>query len=226
LVTQARLLSAWTSTPGHPTGEAWTYTTGVISQYRQAYQWQAGGDSIKHKADVIQTQTPINPGNSGGPLLSDSGNLIGVNSFKSEGEGLNFAVSVEEVRKFISRIAQTPPSTNSGRECKFKELSRFRNDQNNATVIAYDMFCTGKDTGELVTPDDQTQAIFLRIDRKGNGRADVIFFDLKRSGRWDLSFWDENSSGQWTLVGYHDDGSLKPTRFESYAQFQKRLASR
>jgi S1-C subfamily serine protease len=134
---------------GHPTGEAWTYTTGVISQYRQAYQWQAGGDSIKHKADVIQTQTPINPGNSGGPLLSDSGNLIGVNSFKSEGEGLNFAVSVDEVRKFIARsgnsIAQTPPSTKSGRECKPKELSRFRNDQNNATVIAYDMFCTGKE---------------------------------------------------------------------------------
>ena len=87
-------------------------------------------------------------------------------------------------------------------------------------------FVQERNTGELVTPDDQTQAIFLRVDRKGNGRADVIFFDLKRSGRWDLSFWDENSSGQWTLVGYHDDGSLKPTRFESYAEFQKRVASR
>ena len=59
--------------------------------------------------------------------------------------------------------------------------------------------------------------IFLRLDRNGDGRADVIFFDLKRSGRWDLSFWDENYTGNWTLVGYHDDGSLKPTRFESYA---------
>jgi S1-C subfamily serine protease len=77
-----------------PTGEAWTYTTGVISQYRRAYEWQAEGDPIKHKADIIQTQTPINPGNSGGPLLGDTGNLIGVNSFKASGEGLNFAVSV------------------------------------------------------------------------------------------------------------------------------------
>jgi S1-C subfamily serine protease len=211
---------------GHPTGEAWTYTTGVISQYRQAYQWQAGGDPIKHKADVIQTQTPINPGNSGGPLLSDSGNLIGVNSFKSGGEGLNFAVSVDDVKRFVARSSNPPKSSRSGPECKPKELSRFRTAQNNGTVIALDMFCTGKDTGELVTPDDQTQAVFLRVDRKGNGRADVIFFDLKRTGRWDLSFWDENSSGQWTLVGYHDDGSLKPTRFESYAEFQKRLASR
>jgi S1-C subfamily serine protease len=76
---------------GHPTGEAWSYTTGVISQYRQNYEWQAEGNSIRHRADIIQTQTPINPGNSGGPLLSDSSNLIGVNSFKSGGEGLNFA---------------------------------------------------------------------------------------------------------------------------------------
>jgi S1-C subfamily serine protease len=74
-------------------------TTGVISQYRQAYEWQVEGDPIKHRADIIQTQTPINPGNSGGPLLSDSSSLIGVNSFKAGGEGLNFAVSVDEVRK-------------------------------------------------------------------------------------------------------------------------------
>ena len=64
------------------------------------------------------------------------------------------------------------------------------------------------------------------MDRNGDGRVDLIIFDLKRSGRWDLSFWDENFTGYWTLVGYHDDGSLKPARFESYAEFQKRMASR
>ena len=88
---------------GHPTGEAWTYTTGVISQYRQAYEWQAESSAAKHKADVIQTQTPINPGSSGGPLLGDSGNLVGVNSFKAEGEGLNFAITVDEVKRFLAR---------------------------------------------------------------------------------------------------------------------------
>ena len=41
-----------------------------------------------------------------------------------------------------------------------------------------------------------------------------------------MSWWDENFDGYWTLVGYHDDGSLKPTRFESYAAYQKRLATR
>jgi S1-C subfamily serine protease len=89
---------------GHPTGEAWTYTAGVISQYRLGYEWIAGPEKSKHKADVIQTQTPINPGNSGGPLISDSGTLIGVNSFKAPGsEGLNFAISVDDVKRFVTR---------------------------------------------------------------------------------------------------------------------------
>jgi S1-C subfamily serine protease len=69
---------------GHPTGEAWTYTMGVVSQVRRDYQW-TDTTRTAHRATVIQTQTPINPGNSGGPLLNDAGRLIGVNSFKAEG---------------------------------------------------------------------------------------------------------------------------------------------
>ena len=53
-------------------------------------------------ADVIQTQTPINGGNSGGPLLNQSGNLIGIATFGTpENEGLNFAISVEEIIRFL-----------------------------------------------------------------------------------------------------------------------------
>ena len=84
------------------------------------------------------------PGNSGGPLLSDLGNLIGVNSFKAGGEGLNFAVSVDEVRKFITRsgnrLGQTPSATKGDRGCKPKQLSKFRYEQNDATVVSFDMF--------------------------------------------------------------------------------------
>src|SRR5262249_2196066 len=86
----------------HPKNEVWTYTAGVISQYRLGYEWIGGPEKYKHKANVIQTQTPINPGNSGGPLISDSGTLIGVNSFKrsDDSEGLNFAISVDDVKRF------------------------------------------------------------------------------------------------------------------------------
>ena len=201
---------------GHPTGEAWTYTTGVISQYRLGYEWQSKGEASKHKADIIQTQTPINPGNSGGPLISDGGILIGVNSFKLGGEALNFAVSVEDVKNFLARPANIIAKNKSNAKkanCEPRELSRFRNRENNATIISFDMFCNGKSTGEDVIPDDESKAIYLRMDRNGDGSADVIFFDLKRRGKWDMSWWDENFTGQWTLVGYHDDGSATPSRF-------------
>jgi Trypsin-like peptidase domain len=215
---------------GHPTGEAWTYTTGVIAKYEQAHEWQAKGDPIRHKANVIQTRTPINPGSSGGALLSDSGDLIGINSFKADGEPSDFAVSVDELRRFINRsgnrIAQRSKLTKCARECAPKRLSEFRNTANDATVVSFDMFCNGNDTGELVIPDNKAQSIFLRVDRNGDGFADVKIFDQKRSGRWNLSLWDEKFNGRWSLVGYHDDGSLRPTRFESYAEFQRRTANR
>jgi S1-C subfamily serine protease len=215
---------------GHPTGEAWSYTTGIISQYRQGYVWQAQGDPIEHRANVIQTQTPINPGNSGGPLISDGDNLVGVNSFKAGGEGLNFAVSVDDVKRFLAQpgnmVARQQKALGANDECKPKELSRFRDNENKSDIISYDMLCTGKDTAELVFPDDQSKAVFLRIDRNGDGQADVMIFDLRRQGRWDISLWDNNFEGHWTLVGYHDDGSLKPTRFESFAEFQRRTANR
>jgi S1-C subfamily serine protease len=195
---------------GHPTGEAWTYTKGVISQYRLGYEWGVKGDNIKHRADVIQTQTPINPGNSGGPLISDSGTLIGVNSFKATGEGLNFAISVDDVKRFITRAPnRSPPSSKPA--CEPKQVSRWRNKTNDATVIGYDMDCKGGINGNYIISDNKAEAIMLTIDRNGDGRPDVVFFDFKREKKWNLSFWDETFDGHWTLVGYHDDGSLKPS---------------
>ena len=70
---------------GHPKAQTWTYTTGIVSQYRIGFEWTI--ENIKHKADVIQTQTPISPGNSGGPLIGKSSALIGVNTLqKSDAE--------------------------------------------------------------------------------------------------------------------------------------------
>ena len=88
---------------GHPQGEVWTYTRGIISQIRANYEWKTE-EGITHRANIIQTQTPINPGNSGGPLLDDAARLIGINSFRrASGEGLNYAVSVDTINEFLSR---------------------------------------------------------------------------------------------------------------------------
>jgi S1-C subfamily serine protease len=58
---------------GHPSGKTWTFTKGIVSAFRPAFEWSGGPNDSKHVASVIQTQTPISPGNSGGPLLTEDG---------------------------------------------------------------------------------------------------------------------------------------------------------
>ena len=91
---------------GHPEGLLWTFTSGMISQVRPNYDWRYKGS--RHKANVIQTQAAINPGNSGGPLFNKDKELIGINTFTSEGENLNFAIAVDDVVNFLNENFHQP----------------------------------------------------------------------------------------------------------------------
>ncbi|MBV9426094.1 MAG: serine protease [Bradyrhizobiaceae bacterium] len=214
---------------GHPIEQIWTYTKGIISQYRLGYEWQPE-NGVKHKADVIQTQTPINPGNSGGPLFGDTGTLLGVNSFSKTGEGLNYAVSVDDVKRFLARsgnrVAEVTRAPPPKAKCEPKLVSRWRSKEENATIEGYDSICAGKIDATLTYFDDQSRPLQLDMDRNHDGRFDVEFWGNRGGSKWMISFWDDKFVGRWTLVGYHDDGSLKPSRFESYAAYRKRLAVR
>ena len=212
---------------GHPTGEAWTYTKGVVSQVREGYQWTSDQTRKAHHADVIQTQTPINPGNSGGPLLSDQGKLIGVNSFKSQGEGLNFAVAVDEVQRFIAqaggRVAMNAPNraaaaAASPTNCKAKILYQGPNTKRDGDVIVYDLDCDGKADSEIRIPYDKKLPIITVFDRKKSGKIDLMVFDGDRDGKWDLSVQGLSPNGDWELIGLHPDGKLVASRFLTYTE--------
>ncbi|MGH8675780.1 MAG: trypsin-like peptidase domain-containing protein, partial [Burkholderiales bacterium] len=206
---------------GHPTGETWTYTKGLISQIRKDYQWQTGPRE-KHRADVIQTQTPINPGNSGGPLLTDEGRLVGVNSFKAEGEALNFAVGVNEVERFLAmkesraQPSAKPASAAPGAKCESRVLGERRTINPPATIRQYDSDCDGKPDALLFIPDDRAKGIELWLDRNGDGQTDVVIVDNNRDGKWDISFHDTDFDGKPDLIGHHPDGRIKPSSFEPY----------
>lgn len=79
---------------GSPLGLERTVTEGIISTKTREMQ----GDLY------LQTTAQINPGNSGGPLFNLRGEVIGVTNMKiNSGEGLGFAIPVEEVRNFLRR---------------------------------------------------------------------------------------------------------------------------
>jgi S1-C subfamily serine protease len=209
---------------GHPTGQGWSYTKGVVSQIRQGYTWRSSGEQGSHKANVIQTQTPINPGNSGGPLISDTGLLVGINSFKSDGEGLNFAVGVDEVKRFLSstgsRITTAPPANaeaiSAKRDCQPKILYDGPSQDRTMNKRGIDIDCDGKSDIEVRTPYDVTKPIMVAIDNNKDGRPDEVIFDTDRDGRWDYSLHDTNFDGKWDLIGRHPDGKIKASRYEPY----------
>ncbi len=77
---------------GHPYGLNYTATQGVISKV----------DRIRDGLKFIQIDAAINPGNSGGPLVNNSGEVIGVNSFIIRGgDNLGFALPVNYLREAL-----------------------------------------------------------------------------------------------------------------------------
>jgi serine protease Do len=79
-----------------------TVTRGVISGIR-GFPSEANPNI---KVEYIQTDAAINAGNSGGPLVNEAGKVIGVNTQKLVGrgvEGLSFSISINEVKKLFFR---------------------------------------------------------------------------------------------------------------------------
>ncbi len=69
-------------TIGNPSRLGYTVTSGIFSGYHRLQEQ-------RH----IQTDAPINPGNSGGPLITEDGNVVGINTLVLAGtEGIGFAI--------------------------------------------------------------------------------------------------------------------------------------
>jgi S1-C subfamily serine protease len=196
---------------GHPTGEAWTYTTGIVSQIRPDYEWKGGPNDIQHRATVIQTQTPINPGNSGGPLLADDEQLVGVNSFVAVGaQGLNFAVSARDVRAFLE-APMSQVNIDPQNNCVMFEG---RDNEDKAFLRRISTKCDNWVDVAIIVPDDKTKAIMALLDTQRKSKVDGIVLDERRSGKWNTSFWDPKLDETFPLHGLHPKGELLPNSFE------------
>jgi hypothetical protein len=197
---------------GHPTGEMWTYTTGIVSQIRPDYEWSGGEKDVKHRATVIQTQTAINPGNSGGPLLEDGGQLIGVNAFGvKSAQGLNFAISARDVRVFLAApVGQSEVED----ECRSRVLFEGRSKKDDGFIKNISLKCDDRADIVIVIPDDKKRPVMALIDLKRRNKVEGIVLDERRVGKWNTSFWDPKLDETFPLRGLHPDGKLMPTSME------------
>ncbi|KAA6186374.1 trypsin-like serine protease [Thiohalocapsa marina] len=87
---------------GNPFGLGQTVTAGIVSALGR------GDIAGEDAGSLIQTDASINPGNSGGPLISLSGEVVGINSALigpyGGNVGIGFAVPSNRVRKAMQRM--------------------------------------------------------------------------------------------------------------------------
>lgn len=85
-------------TIGNPSGLTFTVTSGVYS-----------GERGTGRDRLLQTDAPTNPGNSGGPLITETGQVVGVNTMVLRGtQGIGFAIPIEAVYEEFSELGTLP----------------------------------------------------------------------------------------------------------------------
>lgn len=94
----------WCMAIGNPLGMNSSVTTGSISALNRTIT-----DSDGKSYNVIQTDAAINSGNSGGALVNSKGEVIGINTIKASGtgvEGLGFAIPINSTKTIYSDLIQ------------------------------------------------------------------------------------------------------------------------
>ena len=89
---------------GNPLGMQSSITCGVISAVNREVT-----DSDGKVFTLIQTDAAINSGNSGGALVNSEGKVVGINTLKLSGtgiEGMGFAIPINSTKEITSQLIQ------------------------------------------------------------------------------------------------------------------------
>ncbi len=89
---------------GNPLGLQSSITCGVVSAVNREVT-----DTDGKKFKLIQTDAAINSGNSGGALVNSKGEVIGINTLKLSGtgiEGMGFAIPINSTKDIVSQLIQ------------------------------------------------------------------------------------------------------------------------
>lgn len=111
---------------GNSLGFSNTVSVGIVSGLSR--EVEIDGEVTKN---LIQTDAAINPGNSGGALLNSNGDLVGINTARSEeGDNVGFAIPVNYIAELVEKYQNGKIDRNSvpgflGVGFVFKDLGEY-----------------------------------------------------------------------------------------------------
>jgi hypothetical protein len=133
---------------------------------------------------------------------------------------LNFAVSAIDVLGFLNDVAtgrlaklqlQMPTSPPG---CAGQVVFDGRTKPNDSSLRVFSLRCDNVADAWYVTPDDRTKPIRFIFDPERSGKSSIIVLSNPKTGKWETSLWDLFRDNTYAVIGRHDDGQLRPTRFE------------
>ena len=175
---------------GHPSGEAWTFSSGMVTQIRPNYTWNY--DNSSHKANVIQHEVPTNPGNSGGPLINERGMMVGVNSFvRVDTQLINFSVAIEEVKAFLKEEIKEDKPEYIKKKKKPTYITKKCKEKNKYLQKK----CKKEQSSKPGDGIKKTYPNAISGDANNNGIDDTWYVDENKNGKIDTAFVDDNEDG-------------------------------
>lgn len=147
---------------GNPLGMQSTVTSGIISAVNREVK-----DSDGQTYTLIQTDAAINSGNSGGALVNAAGEVVGINSMKLNGtgiEGIGFAIPINSTKSITEELisngkVKRPYIGISGRDVS-AQTARINNIVEGVYVVSIEEFScaekAGLKVGDIIIEADGT----------------------------------------------------------------------
>jgi hypothetical protein len=135
-------------------------------------------------------------------------------------QGLNFAVSARDLRGFLAdvssgKFATLPlnvPAPIQG--CTAKILFSGKVKSNDAALKTYSFKCDQVTDAWEVFPDDKSRPVQFHFDPDRKGTSSIVVYSNPTAEKWETSYWDFFQDRTFAVIGRHEDGKLRPTRFE------------
>ena len=176
---------------GNPLGMQSSVSSGTISAVNRSVT----SDNVTYK--LIQTDAAINSGNSGGALVNSQGQVIGINTLKMSGsgiEGMGFAIPINSTKDIYSQLIQynkvkRPYIGISGRDLD-AETAKANNLVEGVYVLSVEEFSAaekaGIKNGDVITQiDGKDIKIMDELNEIKNSHSigDEITLKINRSGK-------------------------------------------